>query len=372
MASYIQTCHDVLYLASCAVNNRIPDKSRIHAMDLDAVFHVAQRHLVRAIVAVALESAGVKDKQFTEGFGASLRKTVIFADARKKVLAELDKAGIWYLPLKGMVLKDYYPKTGMREMSDHDILIDATRAVDVKDIMESLGFETEQFGWDNPDVYFKKPVLNFEMHTTLFTDFFNPTIADYYRNVKERLVRESVDSCGYHFTKEDFYIYITAHEYKHFSGGGTGIRSLIDTYLYLKKETLEMDYIRGEIKKLGLSDFEERNRNLSLHLFDGEKLTNDDKQMLEYILNSGAYGTLSHRVQNRIREKEGNKIAYMWSRFAVPIRPGSRGYDEYSKVYPFFYKYKILLPFLPLYRLGRAFRKGVLKQEIRAVRKAKK
>ena len=30
------------------------------------------------------------------------------------------------------------------------------------------------------------------------------------------------------------------HEYKHYSGGGTGLRSLLDTYVYLRKVPLDM------------------------------------------------------------------------------------------------------------------------------------
>ena len=37
-----------------------------------------------------------------------------------------------------------------------------------------------------------------------------------------------------HFTDEDFYVFIVAHEYKHFADlGGTGIRNLVDRYVYL-------------------------------------------------------------------------------------------------------------------------------------------
>lgn len=41
-----------------------------------------------------------------------------------------------------------------------------------------------------------------------------------------------------HFSREDFYIYLVAHEYKHYFLGGTSLRSLADTYIYLKKYPL--------------------------------------------------------------------------------------------------------------------------------------
>ena len=56
----------------------------------------------------------------------------------------------------------------MRQMSDVDILFDASHANDVKEALESLGYTTESFGKGNHDVYHKEPVSNFEMHRDLF------------------------------------------------------------------------------------------------------------------------------------------------------------------------------------------------------------
>ena len=127
------------------------------------------------------------------------------------------------MPLKGSLLKDLYPRYGMRQMSDNDILFDSSRAEDVRQIMESMGFTTKHFGHGNHDVYFKKPVSNFEMHTSIINRN-NERMFEYYRNVKERLIKNDNDACGYHFSDEDFYIFMIAHEYKHYTGGGTGLR----------------------------------------------------------------------------------------------------------------------------------------------------
>ena len=87
----------------------------------------------------------------------------IFVDIHKNEKAalfnRLEQEGIWYMPIKGAVLKDYYPEFGMREMSDYDILYDASRSDDLKRVMEGLGFSTERFDTtSNHDVFFKKPL----------------------------------------------------------------------------------------------------------------------------------------------------------------------------------------------------------------------
>lgn len=341
---------DVVYLAACAVNGTVPDVERVRQMDLETLYQAADRHLLTGITAMALESAGVKDAAFTQAKGKAIRKVAAFDVERAAVLAKLEEAGIWYMPLKGSILKDLYPKIGMRQMADNDILYDAERSEDVRAIMEGLGFSTDEyFGRGVRDHYNKPPVCNFEMHHALFAATPNENLAEYYQNVKSRLILNEDSSYGYHFTDEDFYIYMLAHEYKHYFYSGTGLRSVLDTYVYLKAKgnLLDWSYIAGELDKLGISDFEAQNREFTMNLFNGEELTAQDQTMLEYIFSSGAYGTVQNRIQNKI-DKYGNgfagQVKYAFHRLFLPM-------DVVRAVFPVFAKYPVLLPFLPIYRV---------------------
>ena len=337
-----QNIENVIYLAACAANRQSP--ADVDRMDLDEVFKVAGRHLLSAAVSFALSSAGVEDERVRKSILRAQKKTIIF-DAEKSALFDrFEEAGIWYMPLKGAVLKDYYPEFGMREMADYDILFDASRSDDVKAIMESRGFTTKRFNTtSNHDVYYKEPVTNFEMHRSLFGVFHEDKLSSYYADVKDRLVKDEGNGFGYHFTDEDFYIYMTAHEYKHFSRRGTGIRSLLDTYVYLNRfKSLDWNYISRETKKLGIDEFEISNRKLAEALFTGDKI--DDKAMLEYMLDSGVFGNIGNGISNSMSKQRGGKLGYMIRRTFLPM-------ELVKKAYPRFYRYKVLLPVLPLYRL---------------------
>lgn len=50
---------------------------------------------------------------------------------------------------------------------------------------------------------------------------------------------------------------ITSYAYKHYSGSGTGLRTLMDFYAYLnaKGDTFNLDYIRTECKNIGIICF---------------------------------------------------------------------------------------------------------------------
>ena len=260
---------DLVYLVSCLLNNTHTDSERVNAIDLKELYALAGKHSMRGITAFALEHAGIHDEAFTAAKGQAIRKVVILSVEREKVLAELEQAGIWYMPMKGAVLKDYYPAIGMRESSDCDILFDPSRAEDVRDIMTGLGFRVEEYGMFQHDVYFKPPVSNFEMHRKLFVLERYGKCYTYYMDTKRNLLKDTGNDYGYHYSLEDFYVYMIAHEYLHYAEGGTGLRSLVDAYVYVKKfgEVMDWEHVRRELAELELSDFEAKNRGLALRLF---------------------------------------------------------------------------------------------------------
>ncbi len=318
---YRAAIRDVVYLAACAVNGTVPDAARVGQMDPERLYRAADRHLLTGITAMALESAGVKTEAFTQAKGKAVRKAAAFDVERAAVLRKLEEAGVWYVPLKGSVLQSFYPRLGMRQMSDVDILYDASKTAEVRAVMEGLGFSSE--GYAAPslhDHYLKPPVCNFEMHRALFAPGQDPRLVAYYRDVKSRLIRDGGGSFGFRFSDEDFYIYLLAHEFKHYSYRGTGLRSVLDAYVYLKKkgDGLDWTYVAGELEKLGIGEFEAQNRSLALHLFGGGALTEQDREMLEFVLSSGAYGTEENQTINQIREK--GRIGYLFSKVFPPYR----------------------------------------------------
>ena len=197
---------------------------------------------------------------------------------------------------------------------------------------------------------------------------------EYYSDVKARLLQNEGSSYGYHFSPEDFYVYMIAHEYKHYSAGGTGLRSLLDTYVYLKKEKLDMDYVAGETEKLGIREYETLNRSLSLHLFEGEPLTEKESDMLDFIMFSGTYGTMENGIVNRMKKMTGKqgkvtagiKLKYYFSRL----------FPRHEFLYPWYplAKYKIFIPFVWVFRFFRAIllRGKRVISEIRIVERQKK
>ena len=345
--------YELIYLIRCALDGVQPE---IHDIDFEKLFSEAKEHQVLCMVAFALESAGLKIDAFSKEKEEALMRLLMMEIERKAIFQEFDREKIWHMPLKGIILKDYYPKAEWRQMADNDILFDADRAEDVRKIMEGLGFETVRFGGGREDDnYQKKPSSNFEMHRTLFNpqDVIVRRFLEYYSDIKDRLI--CIGGCEYRFRPEDFYIHFIAHEYKHYACGGTGLKALVDTYILLKKfeKSYSWDYINQELVKLNLLDFEQENRSLVKSIFNGENLTELQAERLDYMFESGAYGIKEHTIQNLIRRI--GKPRYMLSSIFLPM-------DVIRKKYPFFYNHKIALPLLPFYRLthNKALAKRIL------------
>lgn len=369
---YRQSIDILIYLCSSALNKTGIDKDRLANINLDHLYQSAGKHMLSSMTGQILRSAGITSSDFTKAIALSERKTIILDDEYKKITSEFESSQIWYMPLKGHILKEYYPGFAMREMSDVDILYDSSHAEDSKKIMENLGYEVKSFGDKNDDDYIKKPVSNFELHRYLFKKVEQKRFYEYYKDAKDRLLVKDDDNLyGYHFKSEDFYIYMIAHEHKHFNYSGTGLRSLLDTYLFLKNNKLDMDYVSQETDKLGISDFEQKNRALATNLFNGAELSNEEQAMLEYIISSGTFGTFDNKVGNEVK-KTGGKVKYILRRLFGPISKKDPYNIYFRKRYSTFYKYPVLLPFLPIYRVFDSIknRPENIKKEIKAINKS--
>ena len=412
-----QIAYDMIYLASVGINSKCkPDEKcleryRTNEENRKELFQMSAKHSTDALIGMTLKQAGVVlPKYWEESMVKAVRKVLLFDAERKKLCAWMESEHIWYLPLKGIVLKEYYPSIGMRQMSDNDILFDADAWERVEKHMLSEGYETESVGRRHHDVYHKAPVYNFEMHRSLYSNRDNERWVEYYSDIKDRLLSdqsevvcdavhgasenttanqtESVDggnsSCGYHMSDEDFYIYITSHAYKHYSKSGTGIRTLLDFYAYLKakEESLDFDYIQTECRKLGIRDFEKRSRRLCWKVFSSQQiydrvsleqsLSADEMEMLKYYLSSGVYGTFERMVESRIEKQKKtygsgklSKLTYYWHR----VFPGM---DLYEK-YPLLVKHRFLIPAYWFYRIVRLLfskkRRNHMLYELKVVKK---
>lgn len=186
------------------------------------------------------------------------------------------------------------------------------------------------------------------MHVELYHKIYD-TFNEKYADVKQRLIPDAEVPYRLHFTPEDFYVFVIAHAYKHYSSSGTGIFS----YECESRELAQ--------KLFGIAE-----------LPTEANLSETEQQMLAYYLGASTYGTFENRILNKMwkLQPDGGAITahtkrkYLLSR----IFPGREWCEVYA---PTVYKYPVLLPFFWVWRLAviGVKRRDIAKQELEAIKR---
>lgn len=355
-----------IYLTHCALHGKKADAEKLETFDLDEVFAFVKRHSMVAMAAWALEGALPAEKlaHWKTARERALRRNILLDTERRHLCGVMEQRGIWYVPLKGSVMKDLYPRMEMRQMTDQDILFDTTHRGEMREYMLSRGYEPKGHDDTHHDIYHKAPVYNIELHHTLFERNCDLRMVEYYQDVKSRMIPDAPGSFGHHFSDEDFYIYMVAHAFKHYSDHGVGLRSFVDVYVYeRKKPDLDRDYIERECEKLGMAEYERQCREMSRKLFSAEEpgqLTDEEEAMLKFCCESGTHGSEGGFINHELKQIQNcgekitlrTKLRYLRRRL-FPSAQWMKQKDKRLRKHPW------LLPFAWISRLFRGvFRKG--------------
>lgn len=351
---------DTLYLAGCALRGQIPERDI--SSDLNAVLEFCKFHSMTAVAAVALEARwksreGDKPQileQFSAELARSIRKNILLNAEREQITAYLEQIGCRYLVLKGSVLQHLYPRIGMRQMSDNDILVDPEYQEQIHRFMLDRNYTPVSYQITVENNYHKPPLYNFEIHTALFGMESAEVFHSYYAGVLDRLPGETGKQYGRVFAPEDFYIYLIAHAWKHACKSGVGIRLLADIRVFRSRYgQLDMAYVERELRKLGAAEFEYGCRCLSDKLLnadpEGQFLSTEEEQLLMQLFAAGTYGTEEGRMDNRLKHQTGllAKLRYVLGR----LFPSAQ---QLSLAYPKVMQQKWRVPLIWILRLVRA------------------
>lgn len=363
MTSQNKNADYFLHLLASALNET-PVKKAPNGVDYRAVLALAKKHQVYNIIYPVIAGANdlsQADREAWRSYNLSeITRMIAVNSERSQIFEQLKAQKIKFMPLKGLIIKAYYPKESMRQMSDNDILFDASKRDDVARIMKSRGYKTVATG-ENSDDYFKAPYCTFEFHRNLF--FEENAFCPKFDNLWERAVKDSDNEYLYHMGTDDVYIYSVCHMYKHFSTAGCGVRFLADHYLFLKKESdkLDWDYINASLEKFGILAYEQKSRKLAFDIFEEKELEEDELTLLETYMNHGIYGDGAVRLTRQLKNLAENeniqtaKKKYLLSRL-FPSR------KKMIADYRILEKKPYLLPALYIYRLIKGlfnFRKTV-------------
>ena len=124
--------------------------------------------------------------------------------------------------------------------------------------------------------------------------------------------------------------------------------------------SLDEEYIAAELEKIGCAGFESVLRTLTDKLLGAEEepLEAEEEDCLLFMASSGTYGSYESMV-NRASGRKG-KLQHLRRQVIIPM-------STVKDWYPFFYKHKILLPLLPIWRILRSLSSGRIRREMSIV-----
>ncbi|MBP3413385.1 MAG: nucleotidyltransferase family protein [Oscillospiraceae bacterium] len=243
---------------------------------------------------------------------------------KARVLEMLEQEKMPYILLKGSRMRQYYPDPMTRTSCDIDILFQGDEKV-LHERMLSLGYEFVVDAGTTIN-YLCKPV-EFEMHRYLFDDRLD--YHGFFDKVWDYSVPAREGSCERFLTEEFFYVYMIAHMAKHFTRYGSGVRPVIDLYLYNHCPPENFDRKKAEqmLKNIGLLGFEQRLKALTRAWFETGKLTEMDEKLTDYIMEAGIYGDSRIMSANTVKDPEKaneirrkNIISYVFPSLTVMRR----------------------------------------------------
>lgn len=254
----------------------------------------------------------------------------------------LEKARIPFIPLKGSVIRSYYPEIWMRTSCDIDILVHEENIERVKSIL------VNEHGYiynkeDPHDISFFTPQnIHVELHHKLIEERFGYESAMLLKDIWDMVsIREKYDF-WYEMPDEIYYFYHIAHMAKHFEHGGCGIRAFIDLVILDNIQGAEKDKRDRVLEKGNLLKFADNVRKLSRIWFENEEYNPFFEQIEEYIVRGGAYGNKENYVIVQ-QQKRGGRMKYALSKIFLP-------YNLLKYHYPILQKHRWLTPVMEVRR----------------------
>ena len=313
---------------------------------LEAVYAMAAQHDLAHLVGQAVSTLGLpKSEVLTKCKQAAfvaVSRHVRMETESQKVFRAFEEAKIPFIPLKGAVMRAYYPESWMRTSCDVDILVqkeqlDATSKI----LRETLGYRLAET--TGHDVSFYSPT---DVHIELHFDLVEEGRANDSVQVLSRVWEDAqpMKDNAYWYVMPDalFYFYHIAHMAKHFESGGCGIRPFVD--LWLLETAGEGDPAGRDalLQKGDLLQFAQAVRKLSRVWFGHEAEDVLSAKLQTFLLHGGAFGTMQNRVS--LKQTEGfGRGHYLLSRIFVP-------YEKLKAYYPILGKYRWLMPLMQIRR----------------------
>lgn len=357
MNGVAQTMFNCIKCEICGQKEKIV-LPEVSARFLIEVYKLSKAHDVAHLVGDALNKSGVfenlpaeidenervaiskvKEKFDEQIFTAVYRYENINYEL-EQICKTLEEAKIPFIPLKGSVIRKYYPEPWMRTSCDIDILVKEKDADNAAEYLQTqLQYGVDRKGQHDVSMFTASNV-HVELHFKLLDSDFKQVkdLIDVWSGDEISLLSDS----EYQMSKELFLLYHIYHMAKHFVHGGCGIKPFIDLWIIKNKVGFDEEKAQKMLQESGLLAFFERSTDLVNVWFEGKDHSEITQEMEVYILQGGVYGTLKQNLAMS-QNKKGGKFKHLLSKVFL-------SYKDMEVYYPSLKKCPILFPFYQVRR----------------------
>lgn len=335
----------LLRSAICGTKLTEEERSLFSRDGLQDLLILAEKHDIDHLLVYALKQNELIPKE-NSGLEKGLLKAIYRYEQLNyefhQLCEALETAKIPFLPLKGSVLRNYYPEPWMRTSCDIDILVheeDLERGVSY--LSQTLGYDRIERGSHDVSFY-QSNGIHFELHFDLVEEGQAKKAIDVLRSVWDNASPCKDSAYRYEMNDSFFYFYHIAHMAKHFEVGGCGIRPFLDLWILNRCQELKANDRDKLFAQAGLEKFAMAAKTLSEVWFDHKPADALSLQMQDYLLHGGVFGSAENRVALHQAEK-GGRLGYFKSRMFAP-------YEKLRRYYPILEKHHWLMPVMQVRR----------------------
>ena len=322
-------------------------KDRITPEVLDTLYRLAAPHDLLHLISPGLTALGVsKDDSYFQLFHKYNRQAV-FRYARlsldyEQICASLEKAGIPYIPLKGSVLREWYPQAWMRTSSDIDILVrheDLDTAASV--LVENLGFSRGNEA--HHDISMVSPTgTHLELHFTVENVEETNTEQAILDRVWEHAIPTAPGVCRRNLTDAMFYFYHITHMAKHLLVAECGIRPFLDLWILNHRIPHDRKAREALLAQGGMTQFARAAEALAEYWFSGENADDLCLRLETFALQVG-----TEQAERSIiavsQQQSGSKLRFLLDKLFP-------SFSRMAAYYPILRKQPWLLPVYAVHR----------------------
>ena len=305
------------------------------------VYKRASMHDLAHLVGDALDIGGLLEegseakKKFVQARDIAVYRYRKLQYEQDRVTQLLESEKLRFIPLKGAIVRNYYPKPWMRTSCDIDILLDKENIDAARDaLIEKLGYKSDG-AHTNHDISLYSPSgVHLELHYDLLDD--DRRGEQFVYDIWNYTYREENRNFHLLLTDEAFYFYHVLHMVKHFKDGGCGVRPLLD--LWILNHMISYDKAKRDemFAKFGFAEFALAAERLCDVWFSGAEYDELMDNMEQFILTGGVYGSSNNRIALR-QTKAGSKSKYLLSRIFISS-------EALRRKYPILKKHPYLIP----------------------------